>query len=619
MSLPTKAAADARAYLGQLERTAKQLDREASIQRDIQAGTQEAYRWGRISRRDVHFQPQARSADSAIYEGQDLMHRRTRSEKLNNAQIKKIVETLADLVVGCGIQTLCDPFDPLLDISALTSDDLDEHLRYALESDERHEEWFQEASLFDVSGKLSGPAMQRLSMSECVEVGDAFILRCKRQRPGNQVSLCYQLLEREQLDNTKDRAAGPGQHKIINGIELDEHNREIAFHIFDAHPFDDFWGAGLAGKSTRVPADRVIHLYLHARPSQNIGVSWLHAIGQNNFDRDKYFGSELQSAAKAALLLLVAKLKHFNASNASLGLADDETDIDYYGNQEFKLGSTTHAARIGHEDSIEVVDTQRPNPNCGPFIKILDRDTAGGTGLSYYSVTGDYESTNYSSVRAAILAEDNHIRPIQDWHARKMALPMRREYNAEAVARGIVTSVSPRQFLENPSLYQRFDAMGPGREMLDPDKETTAAAGRCRAGFSNLKIELARRGLHWIRVMRQKALENRLTELLGVVLDFSKGQGGQVDKTTSAGQAEAHEARFKAQEAKISASLAQLAAATAELKETAQAPAAPNLLSSSGGRVINLTLPERKVVRKTIVERDDRGLITSTRQVEEET
>lgn len=533
MNLSTKAAGQAREYLGQLEKRAKQLDQEAGIRRDIQAATNEAYRWGQIKRRDYHFQPPHRSADSAIYEGQDLMHRRTRSEKLNNAQIKKIIETLADLVVGCGIQTLCDPFDPLLDISALTAEDLDQHLRYALEADERHEEWFQEGKLFDVSGKLSGPAMQRLSLSECVEVGDAFILRCKRPRAGG-VSLCYQLLEREQLDNTKDRTGGPNENKIINGIELDSQNREVAFHIFDAHPYDDFWGGGLFGKSTRVEAERVIHLYLHERPSQNIGVSWLHAIGQNNFDRDKYFGSELQSAAKAALLLLIAKLKHFNASNASLGLADDETDSDYYGNQEFKLGSSTQAVRIGIDDDIELIDTERPNANCGPFIKILDRDTAGGAGLSYYSVSGDYESTNFSSVRAAILAEDNHIRPLQDWHSRRMALPMRREFNAEAVARGIIKSVTPAEFLKNPSQFQRFDAMGPGREMLDPENETAAAAGRCRAGFSNLKIELARRGLHWVRVLRQKALENRLSELLGVVLDFSKGQGGQVDKTTSA-------------------------------------------------------------------------------------
>lgn len=533
MNLLTSTERQARDYLGTLENVAKRLDREASTRREISAGTQEAYRWGRISRRDQHFQPAQRSGDAAIYESQDLMHRRVRSEKLNNAQVKRIIEALVDLTVGCGVQTFADPFDPLLDITALERDNLDDYIRYALESDDRYEEWFQDEKRFDASEKMSGPVMHRMALNECIEVGDAIILRCRRQRASGQVSLCYQLLERDQLDNTRDRTAGPNQNKIVNGIELDAMGREVAFHIFDAHPYDDFAGGGLAGKSTRILAERVIHLFAFNRPSQNIGVSWLHAIGQNNFDRDKFIGAELQSAAKAALLLLVAKLKHFSGSSASLGLEDDQADSDYYGNQEFKMGSTPHAIRVGMDDEIDIVETNRPTSTLDPFINILDHDTAGGAGISFYTLTGRYDATNFSSVRAAKLDEDLHIRPIQNWLSGRLVLPIRREFNAEAVSRGVVKSVKATEFLANLSRYQRFDALGPGRDFLDPEAETNAAAGRCRAAFSTLKIECARRGLHWIRVLRQKALENRLSELLGVVVDFSKGQGGQVEKTSS--------------------------------------------------------------------------------------
>lgn len=533
MNLLTKEERQARDYLSTLENVAKRLDREASTRREIQAGTQEAYRWGRISRRDQHFQPAQRSGDAAIYESQDLMHRRVRSEKLNNAQVKRIIEALVDLTVGCGVQTFADPFDPLLDITALERDNLDDYIRYALESDDRYEEWFQDERRFDASEKMSGPVMHRMALNECIEVGDAIILRCRRPRASNQVGLCWQLLERDQLDNTKDRTAGHGENKIVNGIELDAMGREVAFHIFDAHPYDDFAGGGLSGKSTRILADRVIHLFAFNRPSQNIGVSWLHAIGQNNFDRDKFIGAELQSAAKAALLLLVAKLKHFTGNSASLGLDDGEDNVDYYGNQEMKMGSTPHAIRVGPDDDIDIVETNRPTSTLDPFINILDHDTAGGAGISFYTLTGRYDATNFSSVRAAKLDEDLHIRPIQNWLSGRLVLPIRREFNAEAVGRGLVKSVKAAEFLANPSRYQRFDALGPGRDFLDPEAETNAAAGRCRAAFSTLKIECARRGLHWIRVLRQKALENRLSELLGVIVDFSKGQGGQVDKTSS--------------------------------------------------------------------------------------
>lgn len=523
----------ARAFLGRLAQQVTSAESERSIERQIMAGTQEAIRWGRIDRRTQHFQPKALSADAAIYESQDLMNRRVRSEKFNNAQVKHIIDALVDLVVGCGLQTFADPFDPLLDLSTLTPEDLDDHLRYALESDERYEGWFQEEKYFDVGGKLNGPAMHRLAMSECAETGDAIIVRSQRKRRGTPITLCYQIIEREQLDLSKDRPAGPDQNKIINGIEIDKYGQEVAFHIYDAHPFDDFSGANTAGESSRVTADRVIHLYMFQRPSQNIGMNWLHAIGQNNFDRDKFLGSEIQTAAKAAMLLLVAHFKNLHAG--SLGIGDGEDDTDEHGNPELKLGNSTHAIAVGLDDKVKLIESARPNDRLEPFMKVLDHDTAGGAGLSYYTLTGRYDETNFGSIRAAKLDEDLHIRPIQQWHAGRLALPIRRDFNRQAVAAGIIQSISPGEFLANPQRYERFDAMGPGREYLDPEAEYGAAAGRCRSAFSTLKIECGRRGLHWIRVLRQIALENRVADLLKVVIDFSKGQGGQVEESTRSG------------------------------------------------------------------------------------
>lgn len=529
MNLLTSEERSARAFLGRLAQQAKSIESERSIERQIMAGTQEAYRWGRIDRRTQHFQPHHQSGDAAIYESQELMNRRVRNEKLNNAQVKHIIEALTDLVVGCGVQTFADPFDPLLDLSTLTPADLDDHLRYALESDERYEAWFQDERQFDVGGKLNGPAMHRLGMSECVETGDALIVKSQRKRRGTPITLCYQQIERDQLDLSKDRPAGNGQNKIINGIEVDKYGQEVAFHIYDAHPFDGFSSAGLVGESSRVPAERVIHLYMFQRPSQNIGVNWLHATGQNNFDRDKFLGGEIQSAAKAALLLLVHKYKNF--SPAALGLDDGDDNSDAYGNPELKLGSSPQAISIHNEDEVELIESARPNDRLEPFMNVLDHDTAGGVGLSYYTLTGRYDQTSFSSVRAAKLDEDLHVRPIQQWHAGRMALPIRRDFSRQAVAAGLIKSVSAAELLANPSRFERFDAMGPGRDYLDPEAEYGAAAGRCRSAFSTLKLECARRGLHWIRVLRQIALENRVAELLKVVLDFSKGQGGQVDKS----------------------------------------------------------------------------------------
>ena len=509
-----------------------QLAHEAAIERRLEAATQEAYRWARIDRRTKDFQPLNRSADAAISESYNLMHSRIRSECLNNAQFKRIVEALCDLVVGTGIQTFSSPFDPWEDFSDIAV--LEAGLRFALESDDLFEQWFEEPKQFDVAGKLSGPEAQRLALSENAQTGDCLLLRCWRDEPGRVSPLCYQTLEREQLDTSQDRPAGPGQNKIITGIELDAFGREIAFYIYDAHPYEE---SGYS-RSTRVPASRVVHLFSITRPSQNVGVTWLHAIGQNNFDRDRFISTELASAAKAALLCLIAKREH--PYKSTLGLSDGETDTDNLGNEEIKLGTDPLAIEVGMEEDVSIIESTRPNATAGPFIDILDHDTAGGVGLSYYTMTGRFDKTNYTGFRGALIIEDQHLRPIQNWLGRNLVLPIRREFNALAAARGDLRAIKPSEFVRNQRRYQRFDAIGPGRELLDPENETNAAVGKLRSGLTTLKIECARRGLHWIKVLRQIAMENAVANSLGIVLDFSKGQGGQVDRNTrSTGKANA--------------------------------------------------------------------------------
>lgn len=497
------------------------------VEVEASTGPLSPYRLGRVDRATQHYQPLSYSGDSAAQWSSDLMHRRTRDQRRNNAHIKKIVESLQDLIVGSEVQTLADPFEPWLDLATMTPAGMDERLAYALESDELFAEWFSAPERFDPAGKLDGSAFQRMVISECATVGQCFIVESLRRDRG-QVGLSYQIVEAEHLDRSKNRSAAPGVNRIVDGIELDGAGREVAFYLFAHHP-DDVWVTG--GDSLRIPAARCWHVYLPDRPSQHLGVTWLHANGQTEVDRDKYLGAELQTAAKCASLAVVMKKK--NPNRGGMGLLDGESTTDDYGNSEVRLGSSPVAAVIGHEDEVQVVESSRPSSQAEPFLRVLDRYSAGGAGLSYYTLTGDYTSTSFSSARAAKLDEDDHIRPLQRWFGINVALPIRRRFNAIAGAQGLFSTVTADEFTANLRRYQRFEAMGPGRELLDPDSETNAAISRLRSGLSTLKIECAKRGLHWVRVLRQKALENQLSSVLGVVLDFSKGQGGQVDRTTA--------------------------------------------------------------------------------------
>lgn len=492
------------------------------------------YRLGRVDRATLNYQPGFFSGDSASQASQDLMHRRTRDQRRNNPHIKKSVEALQDLIVGTGVQTLADPFEPWLDLRDLSPQELDDRLAYALESDELFEEYAADRNAFSPDGRMDLSTFQRMVVSEVVQVGQCFVIESIGRSDIGPVPQ-YQIIEGDFLDGAKNRQGGDGVNRIVDGIEIDSLGREVAFWLHVTHPGEVY---ATVNSSRRVSAERCWHIMLPDRPTQHLGVTWLHASAQPEIDRDQYLTTELAAAKKSAALALVHKKKNPYSAGA-MGMLTGDPSTDDNGNQQIRIGTQPYAATIGIDEDVEIVESNRPNSNAAGFLKVIDRYSASGAGLSYYTLTGDYEATNFSSVRAAKLDEDNHIKPLQQWFGNTLALPIRKRFNLMAGLRGAFATVSASEFSAELRRYQRMEAMGPGRDLLDPKNETEAAVGRLRSGLSTLKIECAKRGLHWARVLRQAALENRVAEILGVQLDFSKGQGGQVSGNTRAADQEA--------------------------------------------------------------------------------
>lgn len=201
--------------------------------KEILAESFEAYKLARRDRpREVN-QPHAYSGDAAIMSSHNLMNRRVRDLVRNTAQGKRVRMAFQDLVVGTGFQTFSWPFAPqemfqiVTELEKLEEGDLGPRLQFALESDDLYEEWSSDPKQFDVEGRLSRAEMERMAIGETVTVGNALIVRCFR--PNYKiVPLCYQLIEREQLDQSMDRQAGPNQNKILNGIEFHSSNEVAA-------------------------------------------------------------------------------------------------------------------------------------------------------------------------------------------------------------------------------------------------------------------------------------------------------------------------------------------------------------------------------------------------------
>jgi hypothetical protein len=455
-----------------------------------------------MDRRTAQFMPPHRSGDAAIWESDDLMARRVRNQVLNEPQIKRIRDAIEDLIVGPGVMTFADPSirsSICRPCPGTRSIRLPARTRW--KADELFEEWFCDPKQFDLAGKRSGPDIQRMLVGENVERGGCLLLRTAINRPGRILPLCYQIVEYDQLDRY-DRPAGPGINKIIHGIELDAQGREVAFHIFDDHPYDDFAGASSFGKSSRISAERVIHTAPLPPPQPVAGRQLGPCLRQPSFDRDKFMGAEIQSAAKAALLLLIHKMKNLKAGG-NLGLLDGDVDSDPYGNEEMKLGNSPVALKIHADDDVKVLEGTRPTDSAESFIGHSRSRHGRRDRPVVLHAHRPIRANVFTSVRAAKLDEDAHFRPLQNWFARRVALPVRREFHRQAIGLGLLKSVTADQYLANPRQFNRFDAIGAGpRACSIRNRDERATTGLLRSCLTTLKQQsCARRGLHWIRVL----------------------------------------------------------------------------------------------------------------------
>jgi lambda family phage portal protein len=390
---------------------------------------------------------------------------------------------------------------------------------FNFEVDENFERWADEEA--DAEGRLPWWEMQWHALSDAINTGDALLLKCVDKTPGRISPVCYQQLDIEQLDSSRDQPAGPNQPRIARGIELDARNRPIAYWLYGAHPFDSTSGASL--ESVRVPASRVLHWFVPFQRSATRGVSWFHALVRVTRDLDWYYGNELTSAALAALLVMIHKQEHRGTGGMGLvGDDENESTSDEAGNPLVKWGRGI-VANIGPNDDIKIAESSRPNRDAVPFMKHGRLEQAMGAGMSYLALTGDFSQTSFTSAHGAANEDDAYFRPLQQWFGKRLVLPVYRQVLTGMVAAGSIQNVSATQFRSQPRRWLRAKLQCAGRAQLDPTKQTEAAVARIRAGLSTLEDEAGSLGKHWRKLILQRKREQQFAESHGVTLDFSKG------------------------------------------------------------------------------------------------
>ena len=453
--------------------------------------------------------PRNQAADSELLGpfGADSLRAWARALVRDNAYAWGVVDTIVSSVIGCGITAQSQIETP----EGTDIEDVNER---------RDAVWQEWSEVCDVNGRMTFSEMQQLAQREICEAGEVLIhlvnTPAKKYRGiYRPVPFAIELVEADRLATEKDTykfRSTMGDNKIVRGVELDDLGKPVAYWIYPEHPNGPY-----VTRSTmpeRYDAKDILHLYRIDRIGQSRGVSWFAPVMSWLRDLGVYVDNEIQASAVAACFGVAVT----TTGKAGTGLmpSTDSESTDDNGNQ-FEYLEPAMVVRLQPGESVESINPGRPNSASEPWINLMLRGIAVGTGLSYEIVARDYSKTNYSSSRTSQLEDRRRFRRWQKYIVGHMCQPIWDRFNDQAATAGVDQFPSMTEILDERKRATAVEWQTPAWEWVDPQSEQ-ASADAALAGFqTTLQAVVGQNGSSWRNVLYQRAKELRLMKTLGLV------------------------------------------------------------------------------------------------------
>jgi lambda family phage portal protein len=522
-----------------------------------------SYTAGEPSRVSSGRKPKNQSADQEMLGpfGADVTRAWGRELVRNNSYAWGVVDTIVSSVVGCGINGLSTYETP-------EGDDIEGV------NDARDATWNDWAEVCELNGKYTFSELQALALREMIEAGEVLV---RVHRLSNKTSngitrpvpLALELIEADRIAGEKDnfqlKRSRDGENRIVRGVELDKNNRVVAYWLYDDHP-----QAVYAYDRTpkRVPALEILHLFRRDRAGQNRGISWFAPVMSWLRDLGVYVDNELQASAVASCFTTAIKS---TTPVGSLADPDGGSGEDSEGNKYDYLqpGMVMH---LNPGEDVVGINPGRPNSAAEPWINLILRGIAVGTGLSFETVARNFSGVSYSSARTSMLEDRRRFRRIQDYLRLHLCQPVWDAFCDQAALASVLGFPTSSELLENRRKFAPVEWQTPEWEWVDPTSEQSAAQAAIDSFMSDYQTELGSRGRSWRTVFYQRAKEDKLRKRLGLLKEGEKQmeadvtaanvQAGAAQQGGTGEMAESSRLQWKRNLAGIEDTLQQLAAQT---------------------------------------------------------
>ncbi len=437
--------------------------------------------------------------------GADRLRAWARDMVRNNAYAWGVVDTIVSSVVGCGIKAQST-------FETYEGEDVE------IVNDARDKVWAEWAEVCDVNGQYTFEELQAACQREIVEAGEVLvrIIRTPDRiyngilRP---VPLALELIEADRLAGDKDtyaaRLSAQNENRIIRGVEVDALGKPVAYWIYKDHPLQPY---AFTRAPERIPANEIMHLFRRDRVGQTRGVTWFAPALSWIRDLGTYVDNELQASAVASCFTVAIKT---DTPIGNLYDPDGGSGTDSAGNRE-RYVEPGMIMELKPGEDVVGLNPGRPNAGAEPWIQLILRGIAVGTGLSYEVVARDYSQTSYSSSRTSQLEDRRRFRCWQQYLIRHLCQPVWDAFSDAAALSALPGFAASTDLLSDRRRFAPVEWQTPEWEWVDPQSEQTASEMALNSFTDTYQNVLGSRGRSFRSVFYQRAKEERMRKSLGL-------------------------------------------------------------------------------------------------------
>lgn len=320
--------------------------------------------------------------------------------------------------------------------------------------------WTDEA--IDTRRELPFSELQRIVFRSFARDGEVFTRHIEGAAPirhRGPIPYSLELLEADYCPMDRWSVTPAPGNRIMHGVELNGWGQAVAFHFLDQHPGD----LGLVQsmkfyQTRRIAADGVTHLKFTRRLGQTRGVTILHGALNRISDVKDYDESELIAARVASAFTV--------AITRSDGFQGDVKVQD--GKRNFELAPGLIIDDLLPGESVETIDSKRPNTAYDNFRTAQVRGVAGATGTAHSSISRRYDG-NYSAQRQEMVESQIAYAVVRRYFVQRWLREVYRRAVDLAVLAGLVDLRGA-----DPASWYSFEPIEPATPWIDPQKEAAA-------------------------------------------------------------------------------------------------------------------------------------------------